>query len=291
MRRRAPVRHARGMSPSAQPQSNPTPRSRAVSLAYERSGQGIPVVFLHGLTFDRRTWRPIVDRLGDRVLEHRLRPARARREQRLGARVRAPRGADPRAARRARRPAAGRGRPLHVGRPGHGLRRAAPRPGRGDRRRAARRAPVRVPGTPARAGAARRRVRRDLPRRLPGEHGTRPPRPPTSAQPSSPASGSARTSCSATGRSSSTASPTSCRRASTALLDAIDVPVLGVFGRELEPPDRERLARIPDAAWEEWPDTGTSSTSSSRIASPTACSPSSSSARPARPNRMSRRHR
>jgi pimeloyl-ACP methyl ester carboxylesterase len=43
-------------------------RSRAVSLAYECSGDGIPVVFLHGLTFDRRAWRPIVDRLGGHVL-------------------------------------------------------------------------------------------------------------------------------------------------------------------------------------------------------------------------------
>ena len=25
-------------------------------LAYETHGEGIPVVFLHGLTFDRRSW-------------------------------------------------------------------------------------------------------------------------------------------------------------------------------------------------------------------------------------------
>src|SRR3954464_5620000 len=56
------------MSPSAQPHSNLTPRSRAVSLVYECSGEGTPVVFLHGLTFDRRSWWPIVHRLGDRVL-------------------------------------------------------------------------------------------------------------------------------------------------------------------------------------------------------------------------------
>jgi pimeloyl-ACP methyl ester carboxylesterase len=36
-------------------------------LTYERHGEGVPVVFLHGLTFDRTTWRPIVDRLGGRV--------------------------------------------------------------------------------------------------------------------------------------------------------------------------------------------------------------------------------
>jgi len=43
-------------------------RGMRVPLAYERSGDGIPVVFLHGLTFDRATWRPIVDRLGHRVM-------------------------------------------------------------------------------------------------------------------------------------------------------------------------------------------------------------------------------
>ena len=33
-------------------------------LAYETHGEGIPVVFLHGLTFDRRSWGPIITRLG-----------------------------------------------------------------------------------------------------------------------------------------------------------------------------------------------------------------------------------
>jgi pimeloyl-ACP methyl ester carboxylesterase len=37
------------------------------TLAYESHGAGTPVVLLHGLTFDRRSWRPIVDRLGDDV--------------------------------------------------------------------------------------------------------------------------------------------------------------------------------------------------------------------------------
>jgi pimeloyl-ACP methyl ester carboxylesterase len=32
-------------------------------LAFDDEGAGAAVVFLHGLTFDRRTWRPIVDRL------------------------------------------------------------------------------------------------------------------------------------------------------------------------------------------------------------------------------------
>jgi pimeloyl-ACP methyl ester carboxylesterase len=35
----------------------------ATRLAYDEEGAGTPVVFLHGLTFDRRTWRPIIDRL------------------------------------------------------------------------------------------------------------------------------------------------------------------------------------------------------------------------------------
>ena len=34
------------------------------SLAYDDEGAGTPVVFLHGLTFDRRTWWPIIERLG-----------------------------------------------------------------------------------------------------------------------------------------------------------------------------------------------------------------------------------
>jgi len=37
------------------------------TLAYEEHGVGVPVVFLHGLTFNRRTWRPVVERLGDGV--------------------------------------------------------------------------------------------------------------------------------------------------------------------------------------------------------------------------------
>ena len=36
-------------------------------LAYDDRGAGQPVVFLHGLTFDRSNWRPIVDRLGSRT--------------------------------------------------------------------------------------------------------------------------------------------------------------------------------------------------------------------------------
>ena len=42
-------------------------RSGSQGLAYEKHGDGTPVVFLHGLTFDRTTWRPIIERLGDGV--------------------------------------------------------------------------------------------------------------------------------------------------------------------------------------------------------------------------------
>jgi pimeloyl-ACP methyl ester carboxylesterase len=35
----------------------------ATRLAYDDDGAGIPVVFLHGLTFDRRSWQPIIGRL------------------------------------------------------------------------------------------------------------------------------------------------------------------------------------------------------------------------------------
>jgi pimeloyl-ACP methyl ester carboxylesterase len=35
-------------------------------LAYEERGTGSPIVFVHGLTFNRSTWRPITDRLADR---------------------------------------------------------------------------------------------------------------------------------------------------------------------------------------------------------------------------------
>lgn len=37
------------------------------SLAFERHGAGVPIILLPGLTFERRTWRPNVERLGDDV--------------------------------------------------------------------------------------------------------------------------------------------------------------------------------------------------------------------------------
>jgi pimeloyl-ACP methyl ester carboxylesterase len=43
--------------------SGAMPETGQASLAYETHGEGVPVVFLHGLTFDRRTWRPIIERL------------------------------------------------------------------------------------------------------------------------------------------------------------------------------------------------------------------------------------
>ncbi|HEY4278573.1 MAG TPA: alpha/beta hydrolase [Conexibacter sp.] len=36
-------------------------------LAHETLGAGTPVVFLHGLTFNRGMWRPVMERLGDSV--------------------------------------------------------------------------------------------------------------------------------------------------------------------------------------------------------------------------------
>jgi pimeloyl-ACP methyl ester carboxylesterase len=39
------------------------PTNVAMSLGFDDEGTGPPVVFLHGLTFDRRTWQPIIERL------------------------------------------------------------------------------------------------------------------------------------------------------------------------------------------------------------------------------------
>ena len=36
-------------------------------LAYDDQGSGVPVIFLHGLTFSRATWAPIIERLGNSV--------------------------------------------------------------------------------------------------------------------------------------------------------------------------------------------------------------------------------
>jgi pimeloyl-ACP methyl ester carboxylesterase len=37
------------------------------TLAYEERGNGVPVVFIHGLTFERSAWRPVMDRLGNGI--------------------------------------------------------------------------------------------------------------------------------------------------------------------------------------------------------------------------------
>ena len=42
-------------------------RDAATALSFDDEGTGMPVVLLHGMTFDRRTWRPIVDRLDGAV--------------------------------------------------------------------------------------------------------------------------------------------------------------------------------------------------------------------------------
>jgi pimeloyl-ACP methyl ester carboxylesterase len=44
-----------------------TSSTTSAGLAYERAGTGTPVVLLHGLTFDRTTWRPVVAELGTAV--------------------------------------------------------------------------------------------------------------------------------------------------------------------------------------------------------------------------------
>lgn len=40
----------------------------ATGLAYDLDGSGTPVVLLHGMTFDRRTWRPIIEQLHGSVM-------------------------------------------------------------------------------------------------------------------------------------------------------------------------------------------------------------------------------
>jgi pimeloyl-ACP methyl ester carboxylesterase len=44
-----------------------TATDRQTDLAYDIEGSGTPVAFLHGLTFDRRTWRPVIDQLDGAV--------------------------------------------------------------------------------------------------------------------------------------------------------------------------------------------------------------------------------
>src|SRR6478735_6151732 len=37
-----------------------------IPLAYDERGEGAPILFIHGLTFNRHTWDPILDRLTGR---------------------------------------------------------------------------------------------------------------------------------------------------------------------------------------------------------------------------------
>lgn len=39
---------------------------QSTTLAYKEQGSGFPVVFIHGLTFNRDAWQPIIDRLPER---------------------------------------------------------------------------------------------------------------------------------------------------------------------------------------------------------------------------------
>ena len=233
----------------------PTPESHALPLACELSGQGIPVVFLHGLTFDRSAWRPIVDRLGEGVLAvtldlpgHAQSGGSALPFDRLAAVI------------RAQLDDLGVERPVVVGHSmsgGLALAYAAMHPVRGavnvdhppdvrpfaslarrlepalrgaafaDTFRAVFQASMGLESVPVhirRAVLAGQRIRQDLvlgywAQLLNTE-------------------------------------PDVVQAWVDRLTAAIDVPVLGVFGRELGRSDYERLARIPDAAWEVWPDHG-----------------------------------
>jgi len=240
------------MSPSAQRQANLTPRSDAVSLAYECSGDGIPVVFLHGLTFDRRAWRPIVDRLGGRVLSiafdlpgHGQSTGSGLAFVRLAALI------------RARLDELGVERPVVVGHSmsgGLAMAYAAQHPVRGA---------VNVDGPldvrpfaslihrlePALRGDAFAETFRDVFQASMGLDRL---------------AADIRAAVLAGQRIRQDlvlgywaelldSAPDVLQARVDRALGAIDVPVLGVFGRELEPPDRERLARIPDVAWEAWP--------------------------------------
>lgn len=48
------------------PQPDGALESGGARLAFDFRGSGPPILFIHGLTFDRLTWQPIIDRLADR---------------------------------------------------------------------------------------------------------------------------------------------------------------------------------------------------------------------------------
>jgi pimeloyl-ACP methyl ester carboxylesterase len=224
-------------------------------LAIELAGEGVPVVLLHGLTFDRGSWRPVVDRLGDRVCSiavdlpgHGQSRGSALPFGRLAALI------------RARLDELGVERPVVVGHSmsgGLAMAYAAEHPVRGvvtvdsppDLRRfaslAQRLAPELrggafadtfdavfqasmgldlLPADVRRTVLAGQRIRQEVvlgywAKLLSTE-------------------------------------PDVLQARVDRLMSAIDVPVFGLFGRELVPSDRERLARVPHAGWEVWPDHG-----------------------------------
>lgn len=45
-----------------------TPAADTAQLDYSCRGGGSPLLFIHGLTFDRSTWEPIIDQLADRFI-------------------------------------------------------------------------------------------------------------------------------------------------------------------------------------------------------------------------------
>ena len=243
------------MSLSAPPLSALTPRSRAVPLACECSGEGVPVVFLHGLTFDRRSWRPIVDRLGGHVLSiafdlpgHGESTGSGLGFERLAALV------------RARLDELGVERPVVVGHSmsgGLAMAYAAQHPVRGA---------VNVEG-PLDVRPFASAVRRLAPA-LRGDAFAE-----TFGGVFQASMGLDR--LSADVRELVLAGqrirrelvlgywaevldlePEALQARVDRALEAIEVPALAVYGRELTAPERERLARIPDAACEVWPDFG-----------------------------------
>src|SRR4051794_26542163 len=246
------------MSTSAHHQANLTPDSgegNPDQLAYERSGQGIPVVFLHGLTFDRTSWRPVVDRLGDRVCSITLDLPGHGQSGGSGLLFE-----DLAALIRARLDDLGVVRPLVVGHSmsgGLAMAYAAQHPVRGvvdvegplDVRPFAsgvrRLAPAlrgeafaetfrdvfqasmgldRLPADVRELVLAGQRIRRELVLGYWAEV--------------------------------LDLEPDALQARVDRALEAIEAPVLAVFGRELTAPEHERLARIPDAACEVWPDFG-----------------------------------
>jgi pimeloyl-ACP methyl ester carboxylesterase len=48
------------------PEPDRAVKASGVRLAFDFRGSGPPILLIHGLTFDRLTWQPIIDRLADR---------------------------------------------------------------------------------------------------------------------------------------------------------------------------------------------------------------------------------